>query len=335
MSKETLEAPNTLIGFTDKRGTAWHYRADLQGDRPNHFPGAVPTERALELLSYPIVEGEVSVTALTDDGVFNVVDPTSKAIVRTDTGLVLGIFKQGYKIHQPAEWVHDNVNLILDGGAQIGSVLVLKGGKVAALQAELEETREAAEGVKHRPFLTAATSADGSMATSYSVGTQVAICDNTLSIALANADMQVKIRHSSGSLARVGEIREKLGFIIEQAGDAFDEQVKRLTSQYVSDDVWFSFVEAYTNPKGSELEGRSATMAENKAAILNKLYNYDKRVAPWRGSAYGVLAAVNTAVAHEFTVKGTDRASRNALRTVTGEWDTIDAGTLRLLAKVS
>ena len=26
---------NTLIGYTSKRGTAWHYRADLQWGRSN------------------------------------------------------------------------------------------------------------------------------------------------------------------------------------------------------------------------------------------------------------------------------------------------------------
>jgi hypothetical protein len=46
MSKETLQHlnANTLIGFTDKRGHAWHYRADEQGAEPNHYPGAIPLE---------------------------------------------------------------------------------------------------------------------------------------------------------------------------------------------------------------------------------------------------------------------------------------------------
>ena len=44
MSKESLQwlNTNTLIGCTDKRGTAWHWRAQEQGDRSNHYPGAIP-----------------------------------------------------------------------------------------------------------------------------------------------------------------------------------------------------------------------------------------------------------------------------------------------------
>ena len=27
---------------TAHRGTAWHYRRDLQGEEPNHYPGPIP-----------------------------------------------------------------------------------------------------------------------------------------------------------------------------------------------------------------------------------------------------------------------------------------------------
>ena len=46
MSRETMKwlNSNTLIGYTSKRGSAWHYRADLQSAEPNHYPGPVPVE---------------------------------------------------------------------------------------------------------------------------------------------------------------------------------------------------------------------------------------------------------------------------------------------------
>ncbi len=44
MSKESLQwlNTNTLIGCTDKRGTAWHWRAEEQSGQSNHYPGAIP-----------------------------------------------------------------------------------------------------------------------------------------------------------------------------------------------------------------------------------------------------------------------------------------------------
>ena len=46
MSQETVNWLNTmtLIGFTDQRGHAWHYRASAQSDEPNHYAAAIPVE---------------------------------------------------------------------------------------------------------------------------------------------------------------------------------------------------------------------------------------------------------------------------------------------------
>ncbi len=45
MSRESLNwlNTNTLVGFTDKRGTAWHWRAEQHGEQSNHYPE--PTRR--------------------------------------------------------------------------------------------------------------------------------------------------------------------------------------------------------------------------------------------------------------------------------------------------
>jgi hypothetical protein len=40
----------TLIGNTDVRGMAWHYRAENQGERSNHYPRFIPVEDVIERL---------------------------------------------------------------------------------------------------------------------------------------------------------------------------------------------------------------------------------------------------------------------------------------------
>lgn len=335
MSAETQEwlSNNTLIGFTAKRGNAWHHR---EGDS-NHFEGAIPRERALELLSYPLELGQphVTVSTIGDDGVTVRDFKADKrvAVVRMDTGEVFGFFTEGYPIHPPAEWCLENLDLMLHGGLSIGNVVVLKGGRVAALQAELEETRTGPEGIEHRPFLTAVTSHDGSLATTYLTGTQVVVCDNTLSAALNEGGRrQIKIRHTSKSALRLGEARAALHLEVEAVGDDFDRQVRALLDDTVSDARWKEFVDAYTGQQVAK-EGRSRTIAQNKAGQLNQLWNNDVRVNPWKGSAYGVLAAVNTAEHHIFG-SDKDREERNQSRLVKGEWDSIDAKTLKVLATV-
>ena len=72
-------------------------------------------------------------------------------------------------------------------------------------------------------------------------------------------------------------------------------------------------------------------MADNKRETLQRLYRQDHRVAPWAGTAHGVLAAVNTYEHHEGTVRGATRPDRNMFRTVTGDFARVDRETLRVL----
>ncbi|WP_263729983.1 DUF932 domain-containing protein [Cellulomonas sp. SG140] len=339
MSRETLEHlnTNTLIGYTDKRGNAWHYRAEKQGAESNHYAGAIPVDDVVRrLFAWRGVEGEISATALTETGVLSTVDPERKAIMRSDTGAILGVFKSGYRIHQYKDWLIENVEMLLDADLAIGSAGLLKGGAVAWVQIEMEDTLEAPGGVKYRPFLTAATSMDGSIATTYQTGAQVVVCDNTLSTALASKDSsRFKVKHSRFSLNKVQDVRDALGIVHTVASD-FEAQVQALIDEQVNADRWRAFVAAHTEiDKAREAKSkRGITLAENKSAELNRLWNHDERVSPWAGTAYGVLAAVNTYTHHVATVRNATRVERNMERAVTGGIDRLDADTLRVLATV-
>ena len=173
MSRETINDLNnlTLIGYTDKRGHAWHYRANEQGDESNHYPLAIPVEDVRRrLFNWTALEGQITANAITEDGVVTTTDPARKAIMRSDTGAILGVFKSGYRIHQYDQWLIHNVETLLDASVRIGSAGLLKKGAVAWVQVEMEDTITTPEGVDFRPFLTAATSMDGSLASTYQTG---------------------------------------------------------------------------------------------------------------------------------------------------------------------
>lgn len=327
MSAESREwlSNNTLIGYTEKRGNAWHYR---EGD-DNHFEGPVPRERVEQLLDFPLIEARAG--AILDDG--SIVESSKhKSIVRGDTGEVFHFPSPQFRIHQPIEWTVRAVDAILDDGANIGSAISLRGGALVAVQAELDETRQSAEGVEFRPFLNAATANDGTMSTRYFRGCQAVVCDNTFAIALREANEQVRVSHRAGSLSQIGSVRHALRLEIERTADAFDAEVRQLTAQYVSDDMWRAFTNAYTGIEKVK-DGRAKTNAERKVGQLQRLWVYDPRVAPWRNSAFGVLAAVNTATHHLFG-SNEGRAERNLLRAATGKWENVDRDTLAMLAAV-
>lgn len=340
MSAETIEwlGANSLIGFTDKRGFAWHYR---EGHH-NHFPEAIPRKKVIKLLSYPLAETsrvDSVVHVLTDDGVEERVFPTTnwKGIVRLDTGETFRYFKPTYQIHQPVEWCVRTLDRLMYGQLQLSSAIVLKGGAVTAVQAEFADTRVAgstgAEPVKHRPYVTAATSHNGDMSTTFLRGTRIWVCDNTLAGALAESSaLRHKVKHSSQSLSRISEVREDLDVAVEEVGDAVDLAIRELTSQHVSNSTFNAVVDAYTGESKAK-EGRGKTIAGQKTKILKDLWKKDERVAPWKNSAWGVLAAFNTADHHIFGTDAT-RVSRNESRALSGERDKFDENILRLLASV-
>ena len=338
MSKETAAWLNTnvLVGYTDKRGNAWHYRAEEQGTESNHYAGPIPVaDVRRRLFNWQPVEAKLSTSydVIDDDGVESVqiTDPDRKVIVRPDTRQVLGVFKSGYTVHGYDQWLISNVETILDADVQIGSAGLLRGGAVGWVQVEMEDTMQAA-GVEFRPFLTATTSLDGSLATTYITGGQVVVCDNTLQLADQNADRRFRVKHSSKSLGRITEARDALGLILTTGQELADE-IERLNRELVTEQRWTDFVAAYTAPS---TDGNAAkTIAVEKATNLNRLWRADPRVTPWAGTAYGVVAAVNTYQHHQArTTSRWSRADRNADATLHGKWAQVGADALQLLATV-
>jgi phage/plasmid-like protein (TIGR03299 family) len=325
MSAETSSwlNQNTLIGFTEKRGQAWHYRASDQGDEPNHYAGPIPVEDVKRRLF--AWEGRSGAVYTRVNGTYKRV-PGRQAISRSDTGEVLGVFADGYTIHQYDEWLLTNVSNILDDTLQIGSAGLLKGGGVAWVSIEVPENIKTPEGVEFRPNLLAATSMNGSLATTYKRVVTNVVCDNTMAAGLGEAGQTYKVKHSRYSAAKLGEAREALN-VIHTVAEAFEAEVAKLCRVEVSEKAWDAFLTAWA-PTGSSARG--VTMADAKREALAGLYRNDERVAPWAGTAWGVMQAVNTYTHHVANVRG-ERAEANMRRAVTGGVDDLDTEIANLL----
>lgn len=355
MSAETSEWLNrfTLIGLTEQRGTAWHYRKSDQGDEPNHYPGFVPVDDVeRRLFNWTPGERQVAIVvrghrdeALTsyvgDDGItYSVVAaPGRKAITRDDDDTVLGVFTDNYQPHSYREALLDNVGAILstaNGDLGIGSAGLLRKGGQAWVQVQVPETVEVG-GVHLLPYLTAATSLDGSMATTYLVGTDVVVCDNTLTAATVSARNRIKLRHSRYSKLRLGEARDELE-ILFAATDDMVEAIDRLQSIVVTDREFAKVREALDPRPDTEASQTVHTRWDNRQDKLIKLWRTDDRVAPWRGTAWGTLMAYNTFVQHEQSYRKTKltghRAERNMVATIQGRLESEDARVLKALSEV-
>ncbi|MET9470462.1 MULTISPECIES: DUF932 domain-containing protein [unclassified Streptomyces] len=346
MSRETLTwlNTNTLIGFTDKRGKAWHHRAGSD----NHFTGAVPVEEVeRRLFSWEAMEvpmyipadhashATLTMTAIREDDPAPkyAQAPGRKAIVRSDTWQVLGAFKEGYLPHQPKQWLLDNIANILDDELSIGSAGLLKGGAQAWVSVEVPDTIKTPEGVEFRPNLIGCTSFDGSLATTYKRIVTNVVCDNTMNAGLNEQGQQFKVRHSSKSLKRITEAREALA-IIHTVGDEFSAAVAKLCAEDFTDREFERLVREHLAPVEDNDNVRTKNNARQKRGELLRMWRSDVRVAPWRGTKFGAYQAVNTWQQHEAKIRSSNRAERNMGHTLTGKWETADNETLSMLASV-
>lgn len=347
MSRETLEWLNTmtLIGNTDHRRNAWHYRAELQGDQSNHYPGPVPVQDIRErLIPWKAVPRRVAVevpadretmTHLGENGEplrWSVMEER-QAITRSDNDHVFEIFKSGYRAHQYDEWLIKGVATILDQGLQINSAGLLREGGLMWVEVGLDESVTTPEGLEFFPNLLAATSFDGSRATVYKRTVQLVVCDNTLDIASAEGGAEIRIKHSKNSVGKIADVRQALG-IVHRAADDFMAEVAALTQQEVTDAQWSDILTRLV-PIDEENDGvRKIKNAEKKRGELNQLYQFDNRVGQFKGTGLGVVQAFNTHRHHLGRGNDAVKAQRNMLAAVTGTGAADDQKVLDAMALV-
>jgi phage/plasmid-like protein (TIGR03299 family) len=338
MSRESAEWLNTmtLIGFTTKRGNAWHYQEALQGEESNHYPEAIPVADVhRRLFNFQAVSEPLYVR----HGAEFVEVPGRQAISTSDTGDVLGVFKLGYQPHQYGEWLVQNVERILNSstGLGIGSAGLLRNRAQAWVSVEVPENIRTAEGVEFRANLLAYTSFDGSLATGYKEAATFTVCDNTFAMARAEGGKAFKLKHTRFSGSRIKDAQEALG-ILAAVEETYRAEIGRLTSLQVSSAAWnktLDILVPITGADGLPLEGRGKTMAENKRDELVRLYLHDDRVAPWSGTAFGVLQAFNTYDHHYGIVRNASRVQRNRDNLLSGKREEADARVLAVVGSVT
>lgn len=340
MSRETAEHLNTniLIGFTEKRGNAWHYRADLQTVDPvtghvgNHYRGPIPIDAVQQrLFNWEAVESPVYVGLPGDEDEVTYT-PQFKAIVHPETNQVFKIFSDGYQVHQYSETLIDRTAAILDDGQlAIGSAGLLRGGARAFVSVEVPETVKTKDGVEFRPNLIACTSHDGTLATTWKRHATLVVCDNTMDMALGERGQEYKIRHKKNSL-KLMESREALNIIFEDT-EEFENELNLLCHKRVTEKQWTKFLDVHIPVP--EKDGAPKTIAENKRNEFDDLWRHDERVAPWKGSKFGVLQCANTWQHHLSRVKGGEdmRADKNMEDALSDKITRYDAQTLADLEK--
>ncbi|QNJ59267.1 hypothetical protein SEA_MRMIYAGI_53 [Mycobacterium phage MrMiyagi] len=367
MSRETREWLNEfiLVGNCKERPMAWHYDRELQkskGLADNHFEDPIPYQVVVDrLFSWEpksVPKANLVPCAKRDANFFGPqgqpykVMPTGtwnddyvyegeQGIIRSDTKAHMATHGSGYKIHDYKQWL-----LRLQSNVLGDSLTILGAGLLRnALQAYVQVAMPRPEtddktGLKFMPYITASTSLDGSLPTTFSAQSLLIVCDNTREMALRQAERSgtiYKAKHTSKSLDqnRIKDVREALGIVHKQADD-FVAEMQELASISVTRRQWVKVLDIILplpDPKDPKTSKRAMTIAENKREVMNHTYWRDPMMNNMQGSALGVVQAVNTYANHYSQIKG-NRLERNMEKMVKGDFGDIDRKTVLALSEV-
>lgn len=316
MSRETTEwlNQNTLIGFTDSDGNAWHW----DGIADNQYPGAIPVEDIRRRLFDWKVEFR---TPLFDFDELNPDAPPAlyqddhmKALVRIQDANLLGqerniqVFNyvtDTYAIHQYDDWLLNNVAALVDescGELDFGSAVLLKGGAIAAVQIRPPEMVTIG-GDQMLRFILAISSHDSTIATTYKVVYQRVVCDNTLDMAMGEAGGIFRVKHLKNSSLQIAEAREALDIMFTGMGE-FDAEIEKLMNTPLSTNQFAGAIkEMWPQPVADVVEENGAATVKNQRSINNwearfdqmfTMWDTDPRVGDYKGTKWGGLMAYNT-----------------------------------------
>jgi phage/plasmid-like protein (TIGR03299 family) len=349
MSKETASwlNQNVLIGCTEKRGKAWHHRAEFQtpwdytdesGELHigvgNHYPQGIPVEDVQgRLFAWEPVTAPVYALVSNEDGTVDVNSyveiPNQKRVFPSDDpSHTFWIAKDSYSPHDYSDSLVGAVSDLVDtskGDLVISSAGLLAGRAIAWVEVSVPDSIVTPDGIEFRPNLLATTSLNGTVATTYKRTCTDVVCDNTRAIALAEKGQTYKVKHSKYSNLKLADAREALA-IIHTTADDIEKEFHELCMIDVTDKQFFDIVKEIVAPETNKEQSKMATtLQEKKTEQLSQLWRNDNRVTPWANTGYGVVQAFNTWGQHfKGTRRGTTMAERNMLATIKGDIEAED-----------
>lgn len=284
----------TFQGFTSVYGKRWFAGTASYAD-------AIPTADARALLAMPHVIAAPMSVQLPDGR--TMADPSRVVIARHDTGRILNVPSRKYGIHQYVELFDRTAAAVADSatGLQVASVGTLDYGGSMYAQFQLPgDIVRNASGVEIAPFLCVTSSHDGSMKTDIAEGNTVIICRNTWAMARGEmasniaAGRGISTKHTANSLEKITaeNIRERLDLAFAASAEegAFLDMLAGFT---ITDTIASKFVQALY-PIADAAPVKAVQAAERNRAAWIETYRTDPRVAPWSGSAFGILQAADT-----------------------------------------
>ena len=228
--------------------------------------------------------------------------PGKYANVRKDTGKVLGVVSEHYRIFQNHEAFNFVDALVADKLAMFETAGALKDGRVVWMLARIPAEYRAGGDDVVQPYILLTNSHDGSKALRIFPTTIRVVCQNTLNLALQNGLGEgLSIRHRPSLSERVAEARQKLG-IIHARFDQFDAELHAMLHKEVTG----MELERYFNACTPTTTGKRAEERRRKIVgqFRDNFNNATNTLPGMAGTAWAAYNSVSQYFDHQRNFKG-------------------------------
>ena len=342
---------NILIGNTSKRTVAGGGSWMGQGQVIGSYEDAIPVKHVYDkLLDWePLEVPNADLIPLPDSGGADGFLPDGtpyrvnvrdgyKGIVRSDNYQSLGVFTNSYDsaaYNRMVGFIQD----VFQGALPVWNAGILGGGRKFFITVGMDDTmHDTKSGLDFMPYILFHSSLDGSLANTFTPGTQVAQCDNQFPAfrrSARDAGRLVKFKRSRHSLSdiRVKNIRDALGIMTLEA-EQFTDALHTFVDEPLTTQDFFKALDVMIPLPKDDSSKAAITRAENTREQIVDLYTSSPMVSPWKDTAFGFVQAFNTYNNREKPVRGALRIERTFERVLSGSLAEADNAAISAVNRV-
>jgi len=285
---------------------AWHNTGTVVQKAPDG-----PTMRKISHIDFPVEQWELYAQGFQGNQFIKTQADGLVANVRTDTGDILGIVSEKYKLLQNGEAFDFVDELHMDGVIKYESAGSLKGGKVVWLLARMPgEGFTLGTTDENRLYLLFVNSFDATRSIQCFPTEVRVVCWNTLNLALRSDKSK-----SGFSIRHTGDLKKKLAVasnmmqIVRSDFKGFQQDAQVLASRSVSKAILDDFVMGMIPDPEKESKNAQTRRDNARSYIRQAFLTGPQMLDGIRGSAWAMFNAYTQWIDHESTSRGkTDQA---------------------------
>lgn len=230
--------------------------------------------------------------------------PDQKVLYRSDTKAPLAVVSRRFQVVQPGEILEFYRDLTACNGFELETAGVLREGRKFWALARTGQSTTLKGRDKVDGYLLLATACDGTLATTAQFTSVRVVCNNTLQIALGQANGAIKVPHRS--TFDPNAVKRQLGITVS-SWDGFVVRMKALVDRPVDPDSAEGLLRRVLTYQGQD--NKTTVVNEQAVATVRALYEGGGQgalMASSRGTAWGLLNSVTEFVDHHRRARSND-----------------------------